>query len=311
MTVLFLWQVPDRMRTYLQDGLPDVHLVFPENDDMLAHTGAADIVVGWRPTAEFLDAAKNLRLFINPGTGVRHLVPLMRGRNITVVNGHGHAEFVAQHAVALLLALCNKIVPHHNWMAAGEWRKGDADAATIPLEGKTVGLLGYGAINQCVHKLLQGFDLSFAIHRRSGETTLDEFLTQTNILIAAVPDTEETKGMIGSRELELLGPSALIVNVGRGSLIEEEPLYRALKEGRIGGAGLDVWYDYSPEPDDDGHRYPYHFPFHELPNVVLSPHRAASPGDHLRRWDDVIENINRFAAGRGDLLNVVDLDRGY
>ena len=83
-----------------------------------------------------------------------------------LANGHGNTYFTGQHAVALLLALGNKIVPHHNWMAAGQWRKGDKDAASTPLRGRRVGLLGYGAINRKVHCFLAGFELDFAILRR-------------------------------------------------------------------------------------------------------------------------------------------------
>ena len=87
--------------------------------------------------------------------------------------------------------------------------------------------------------------------------------------------------------------------------------FKEILEKKIAGAGIDVWYDYRPEPDAEGRKYPYSFPFHELDNIVMSPHRCYSPFDSLERWDGVIENIKRADAGRRDYLNIVDLKRGY
>ena len=84
-----------------------------------------------------------------------------------------------------------------------------------------------------------------------------------------------------------------------------------MKSKSIAGAAIDVWYDYRPEQDETGRKYPYDHPFHELDNVVLSPHRGASPMDDLHRWNEVIENISRYSRGRTDFLNQVDLERGY
>lgn len=334
--VLFIWQAPDRLRDYLEAGLkhvPRVRLTYPldvEEETLLQIAPDADIIIGWRPTKALLDAAKRLKLFINPGAGVQHLTDvfrqLSRTRQVTLVNGHGNSYFTAQHTVALLLALMNKVVPHHNWMVQGEWRKGDKDAASVPLRDMNVGLLGYGAVNSKVHRFLSGFDVEFHALRsdwsklaetpptplvKYGSGELDRFLKAIDILIVSLPLTPKTEGMIGKREFELLGPDGLFLNVGRGAVVDEESLYNALRDNVIAGAALDVWYNYTPTADEGGHTSPYNHPFHKLDNVILSPHRAASPFRDLRRWDEVIENISRFAAGRTDLLNVVDIEAGY
>ncbi|TFF95506.1 hypothetical protein EU546_03160, partial [Candidatus Thorarchaeota archaeon] len=330
--VLFIWKVREELREYLSEKLEDtegVNLVFLEDaseEHLLENAPEADIVVGWRPTREFLDTAKNLKLFINPGVGVQHHLEVFRElnetRSIILVNGHGNTYFTAQHAVALLLSLTNKVVPHHNWMVQGEWRKGDKDAKSIPLRYRRIGLLGYGAVNTKVHRFLSGFNVEFSICKRSWtesiqaiptpatkyETSeLHQFLDEIDTLIIAVPQTDKTAGMIAAEELDLLGEDGLIVNVARGGVIVEKDLYEALSLGMIAGAALDVWYDYRPDADEEGRKYPFHQPFHELDNVVLSPHRGASPMDDLERWDEVVENIKRVAQGRSDLLNVVDL----
>jgi phosphoglycerate dehydrogenase-like enzyme len=331
---VFLWPPADDLRRLFADRLADasgVELVFPRDSEpatLLRLAPQAQVMVGWRPTSELLAAAASLELFINPGAGVQALVGLLRdaGRGITLVNDHGNAYATAQHAVALLLALANKVIPHHNWMAAGEWRKGDADAASVTLRGRTVGLLGYGHVNRLVHRFLSGFDLRFAALRRDwagraepaptpvdklGPAETDRLFEQSDIVMVSVPETRETTGLVDSRRLELLGREGMLVNYARGAVVVEADLYRALKERSIAGAAIDTWYSYRPEPDPQGRKRPYHLPFHELDNVVLSPHRAASPIFGLERWDGVVENIRRFASGRTDLLNVVDLERGY
>lgn len=334
--VLFIWQVRDELVKYLSDGLGDVDnvvLLFPEDTSeevLLELAPQADIVVGWRPSREFLERAKNLSLFINPGAGVQHHIEtfreLNRKREVALVNGHGNSYFTAQHAVSLLLTLTNKIVKHHNWMSQGEWRRGDKHAASTPMRSRKVGLLGYGAVNSKVHKFLSGFEVEFHILKRQWSETdnhlptpaekydcsqLHEFLSIVDTLIVAVPETDETVNLIGDRELELLGVEGLLVNMARGVVINEKSLYNALKNGMIAGAAIDVWYEYRPEPDEHGCKYPYHHPFHELENVVLSPHRGASPFGDLKRWQEVVDNIQRFAEGRKDFRNRVDLEHGY
>lgn len=334
-TVLFIWQPNERLQKYLEEGLHDlpVQLLFPPDtaeDTYVRLAPEADVIVGWRPTKNLLQTAQRLSLFINPGAGVQHLIDLFKEINqirpVTLVNGHGNSYFTAQHAVALLLALSNKVIPHHNWMVEGKWRKGDADAISVPLRERVVGLLGYGHVNQKVHRFLSGFDVEFAAIRRDWDKqteplpTLTEkyvysemhvFLEEVDTLIISVPLTFLTKGFIKQRELELLGSEGLLVNVGRGHVIDEHSLYTALKKRIIAGAAIDVWYNYHPVPDEKGLKYPFHYPFYALDNVILSPHRAASPLNDLKRWDEVIENIRRFAQGNNEFVNTVDLEQEY
>jgi len=335
-TVLFIWEVDENIRSYLSARLEqarNVELIFPfdtSQENLIQLAPNANIIVGWRPTKELLTAANELQLFINPGAGVQHLTDLFkeinRFRSILLANCHGNSYFVAQHAVALLLALTNKVIPHHNWMVAGEWRKGDEDAKSSPLKHRTIGLLGYGAVNQKVHRFLSGFDLEFSIFRRDWSKQhselptparthcypkLHRFLDEVDILFVAVPLTALTRGLVQMKELKLLGSTGLLVNVARGNVIDEESLFLALRNNVISGAALDVWYAYNPSADSQGRRYPFSHPFHTLQNVVLSPHRAASPLDDLTRWDEVIENIEKFAKGDTKLRNIIDLAQEY
>ncbi|MFX0090467.1 MAG: NAD(P)-dependent oxidoreductase [Candidatus Hodarchaeota archaeon] len=335
-TVLFIWDVPKRLRNYLTTNLEpysQVRLLFPSpasEEKFLDLAPEADIIVGWQPTKDLLMTAKQLTLFINPGAGIRHHIEpfreLNRVQKVLLANGHGNSYFTAQHVVALLFALTNKVICHHNWLKAGQWRKRDEDARSIPLRFRKVGLLGYGNINQKVHRFLSGFNVEFSILRRNWDkqtgslptpakkytfSDLHSFLKEIDILVVAVPETSLTVGLIQLEELQLLGSEGLLVNVARGSIIDEKSLYLALKEEIIAGAAIDVWYNYSPEPDEKGRKHPFSYPFYELDNIVFSPHRGASPMNDLLRWDEVIENIRRFTAGQKSFLNIVNLDEEY
>ena len=335
-TVCFISRVSEEVQNFLTENLKNlsnVKIIFPEDtseESLEKIVPGAEVLIGWRPSKSILNHATNLKVFINPGAGVNHLLDLFIGLNktkkITLINGHGNSYFVAQHTVALLLTLMNKTIPHHNWMKEGRWRTGDDDAISIPLRFRKVGLLGYGAINRKVHRFLSGFDVEFHILRNNWNNLKDglptpakkyiynqlyEFLKEIDVLIIAVPVTSLTSGLIKAKEISLLSPNGLVVNVARGEIIDQEDLYYALKNGIISGAAIDVWYDYHPNPDKDGVKRPYKFPFHTLDNIILSPHRGYSPFTDLSRWNEVVENITRMAKGRVNLINVVNLDKGY
>jgi len=335
-TVCFISSVSKEVQNYLTENLKNlsnVKIIFPENtsEEYLEKiVPDAEVLIGWRPSKSILNRATKLKVFINPGAGVSHLLDLFidlnKTRKISLINGHGNSYFVAQHAVALLLTLMNKTVPHHNWMKKGRWRTGDDDAVSIPLRFREVGLLGYGAINRKVHRFLSGFDVKFHILRNNWNKQKDilptlakkykynqlyEFLKEIDILIIAVPVTSLTFGLIKAKEISLLGPNGLIVNVARGDIINQEDLYNALKNRIISGAAIDVWYDYHPNPDKEGAKRPYKFPFHSLDNIILSPHRGYSPFSDLSRWNEVVENITRMAKGQERLINVVRFEEEY
>lgn len=333
--VLFIWNVRKKLQFYLQRGLShasDVNLIFPQStkkENLIKIASTADIMVGWRPTKKLILSSQRIKLFINPGAGVQHQIKrfreIQKQREVILVNGHGNSYFTAQHIVALLLSLTNKIVNHHQYMKNGKWRTGDKEAASIPLRNKTVGFFGYGKVNRKVHKFLSGFDLDFVIckndpnkistdkpHKKVyGFGGLTSFLQETDILIITAPLTTKTEGCISEKELRLLGKDALLINTGRGAIVDEVSLYRCLQKNIIRAAAIDVWYNYSPEPDTAGKKFPSSYPFYELENVILSPHRAASPFSDLKRWDEVIENITRFSVGNFDFKNIVNLDLEY
>lgn len=327
--VAFIWDVPPFLqKRFVSEVDDDLELLFSDMheskdyENIVAH---ADVIVGWRATKSMLNIASKLKMFINPGAGIQHLInddlKILQEKEVLVLNSHDNAYNTAQHAVAMLMALTNKLLPHHEWMKNGEWRKGDKDAKTLPIKYRKVGLMGFGHVNQFVHQFLKPYGCDFYVLRRKIDASitlnqfqfnqLKDFLSMIDTLIIAAPMTMETKNCIGEEELKSLGENGILVNVGRGPIIKEEALFRVLKNKNIAAAGIDVWYHYNPTEDKEGRKFPYYARFHELDNILLSPHRAGAPLDDYGRWSSVIENLNKFATGKKDFKNIVDLSLGY
>jgi len=183
------------------------------------------------------------------------------------------------------------------------------------LSGKTVGLVGFGHIGQHIARRAKAFGmtvLALATSRRSTPELVDglflprelnTLLERSDFVVIACPLTDETRHMIGTEQLRAMKASAVLINVSRGDIVAERPLYEALRDGVIGGACLDVWYRYPAGPDDE--MAPAGFPFDRLPNVVCTPHASAwTSGLFQRRYKFIAENIQRVARGERP-LNVV------
>jgi phosphoglycerate dehydrogenase-like enzyme len=140
---------------------------------------------------------------------------------------------------------------------------------------------------------------------------LRSLLPRANALIITLPLTDETCGLIGEEEIGLLPENAIMVNVGRGPIVDQHALYAALKSGYLHSAGIDVWYNYPPDEDSRGNTPPADLPFHELDNVVMSPHRGGGSAEiEIRRMEHLAAFLNLAAEGK-PLPNQIDLERGY
>ncbi|NNC94498.1 MAG: hypothetical protein HKN92_02980 [Chitinophagales bacterium] len=303
-------------------------LIFPDpanEEAYLKYAGEVDAIVGWRPTEELISKAQKMKLFVNPGAGVRHLRDKFSKRqDVAVANSHGNAYSTAQHIVAMLLSATNKLIQHHQWMKAGKWRTGDKEGKSFQIKTLKIGLLGYGHINRQVHEFLKPFQAEVYFCKRSEDgitkeeshsfyplERIHDFISLVDVLIVTVPHTSGSESMIGAKELELLGENGILINTGRGAVIEEEALYHALQKKQIAFAAVDVWYKYDCDENEEGKKYPYKYPFHELENILFSPHRAASPLEDLNRWSDVIFNLKQLCLNEPAYINVVDLRIGY
>ncbi|MBD0860629.1 hydroxyacid dehydrogenase [Gordonia sp. zg691] len=220
-----------------------------------------------------------------------------------------YAENVAEHALALLLAGVRQI----NTAVVRHWDKDRIDTAVRSLRGSTVTIVGAGGIGASLGPRLRACGARVVAVNRSGRdvpgadlvrrsSELGEVWAATDHVVLAAPDTPETRHMINAESLGALPDHAWVVNVARGPLVDEAALYRALVDGEIAGAALDVT---DPEPPAQDH------PLWSLPNVIITPH-VANPSSGLTRelapW--VAENLRRFAAG-DELLSLVEPGRDY
>jgi phosphoglycerate dehydrogenase-like enzyme len=196
---------------------------------------------------------------------------------------------------------------------------------SITLEGKTALILGFGHIGQRVGRYCQALGMKvMGVRRQSNReilpglqaeiflpNVLPELLSQAHVLIITLPFTPDTDGLIGAKEIALLPPGALLVNVGRGRIIDQAALYTALKKGSLLAAGLDVWYNYPSEPGMRQNTPPADYPFHELDNVVMSPHRGGDSTDsEFLRLTHLAALLNALERGE-PVENQVDVQDGY
>ncbi|MCD6470740.1 hydroxyacid dehydrogenase [Candidatus Bathyarchaeota archaeon] len=193
-------------------------------------------------------------------------------------------DSVAEHAVTLILALCKRLFFMMNHLKKGRWRTIDT-TLTHELMGKTVGIIGLGGIGRKVAEKLMGFKVRLIYYdpyvpeekgRELGamKVDLNTLLQESDIITIHARLTKETRGLIGEEELKKMKNTAFLVNTARGAIIDEKALYRALKEGWIAGAALDVFEREPPQPDN---------PLLKLDNVILTPHIAAWTYESLRR----------------------------
>ena len=239
-------------------------------------------------------------------------------RGCQVCNAYGHEVPIAEYVVLAMLQWCSRFMEaERSFRVDGSWHLGGRTAGPYQdeLAGKTVGILGFGHIAQALVPRVKAMDPTVMVCSRTerslppgvdwfgGAARLDDFLPQVDFLVVTAALTPETTGMIGARELALLRPTAVVINVARGQIIDEDALYHALSSARIGGAILDAWYRY-PTPESPEVR-PSRHPFHELANVYMTPHSSAwTIGMVNRRWATIASNLDRLARGE-PLLNVV------
>lgn len=294
----------------------------------LPHTADYQVLVSGRPTGEQLEASPALHTLIIPWAGLAVPTGELLGNypHLAVHNLHYNAVTTAESALMLLLAAAKLILPFEQRFREHDWRpRYLSPNPALMLAGKTALILGYGSIGQHVGKVCRAMGMRVMATRRSLEAShsddphaevypageLHALLPQANVLVITLPLTPETDSLIGEPELNLLPENAILVNVGRGSIVDQAALYQALKEGRLHSAGLDVWYHYPPDEDSRAHTPPADFPFHELENVVMSPHRGGGALEgELLRMEHLARMLNLAAKGQA-LPNKVEPKRGY
>ena len=283
-----------------------------------------DILIEGRPKEEQLQRVREGGAVIVPFAGVPPATAelLKTRKDLTLHNLHHNAPETAETAVALLLAASRRIVTADQALRKGDWTPRYTPEECVRLEGMKAVVLGMGNIGGRVAKVLEAMGLDVVGIRRQNAHDLEKELQTANILMITLPQTKETEGLITRKEIERLKPPRLLVNVARAQIVNEKDLYESLKDKTIHAAGLDVWYRYPkhPEgivpgyfemPEEAKHTFPSEYPFHELDNLVMSPHRGgASAYAEVARIEHLAILIEAFAT-KGEMPNNVDLDAGY
>jgi len=308
----------DWIRGELGAGWTVEHMADDDGSDALAGMAArADIIVGGPFSMTAFPATPNLRLFQIPFTGMDWLDVDRLPTGCVVCNTFEHEIAIAEYVLAGMLDVEVDIAAvaarfrSHRW----EGRQPGIGPGRGELHGKTLSIVGYGHIGRETARRAQAFGMTVhAVSRRPPEADavqpdrfstmqgLDAALAKSDYVLVTLPLDDSTRGLFDTERLATMKSTAVLINVGRGKVIDEQALYEALKDGRIGGAIIDVWYQY-PKPDD-ADPTPSRFPFADLENVIMTPHMSArSQAMRERRWRFVADNLERFRRGEA-LQNV-------
>ena len=247
-------------------------------------------------------AAPSLRLIQLLAAGYEKVdMPVAVERGIPVAtNGGANAWAVAEHTLALILALYKRLLPCDRAVRAGEWRKAANGFNTFELAGKTVGVIGAGNIGRKVARRAKAFETEILyfdacsvpeIEKELGarKVSLEELVATADVITLHAPLLKETRGLIGTREFAAMKPGTILINTSRAELVDEQALIDALREKKIAGAGIDVYYQEPVRPDH---------PLLSLDNVVLTPHTAGHAFEGwARRCKFAWENIQRVSRG--------------
>ena len=271
--------------------------------ELIRRIGRAEIAINIRAHARFSEAVfaacPALKMVCVWGTGTDNIDLNAAGmRGVTVCNTPGvNAYAVAEHALALMLAVARKVPTLDAEMRKGKWPR----ELHTQLVGKTLGVFGMGAIGARVAALAKAIGMDVLGWSALGQETRiraagatpafkDEILARADVISLHVRLGSDTRGFIGRKEFSLMKPTAILVNTGRGALVDLEALVSALKERKILGAGLDVFHHEPLAPND---------PILSLPNVVCSPHNAGQTPEVIR--DGLlraVENVEHFLRGK-------------
>ena len=283
--------------------------------EALGKAPAAEVIQPGRWSDELWKSATGLKWVQSGGAGVeRFLTADFIASPIVLTNARGiYAVPIADHIMAFVLhfsRVFNMLLRKQIGHAWADWGECEPDE----LVGKTLGIVGLGGIGTELAKRAKAFDMRVIATRRRpelpsghaeearGADELPWLLRESDYVALCAALTPGTRHLIGEEQLKLMKPTAHLINIGRGGLIDEQALIAALRERQIAGAGLDV-FEMEPLPADS--------PLWDMPNVLITPHTAgSSPRSHARLMDLFCENLRRHVAGK-PLLNVVDKAAGY
>ena len=289
---------------------------------------AAQVLVTGRPRPEELEAMTKLESLIIPFAGVPEATRerMQERPEVSVYNLHHNAAATAEMALALMMSVGRRIPVLDGALRKGDWSgrtMPDAEgmrATTLGFEGARALVVGYGEIGRRVAQVCLALGMQVDAIKRVARSAFDgdvslyaptglmSVLPKADVVLLTLPLTPETTGMLGFEELGRMKAGAILINVSRGAIVDEEALFRALESGHLGGAALDVWWQYPSRGQDQG--APSKFDFASLDNVVMTPHLGGSNRDTERRRMEALRDlVNELSVGKKP--KGVDLAAGY
>lgn len=285
-------------------------ILVTDEADVISLLPEVDVLVTLVFTPAMGAAATRLRLVQVPGAGLDRIDRAALPPAASLANVYGHETGIAEYVLGAMLALSRGFGRLDAALRVGRWESQWAPGTPPPpwpeLAGRTLGILGYGHIGQALARRARAFEMDVIAIRRDAPPSdphatvyrpdgLDDVLARADYLAITLPLTPTTRGLIGQRALRRMKANAILINVARAEIVDEEALYGALAERRIAGAALDVWYRYPAGP---GPTFPARHAFHELPNVLMTSHVSGwTDGMLAARAQLIAENIQRTAEG--------------
>jgi len=314
------WNIPHSHVAHLRDLFPHHTFLHATSEhEALELVARAQVAFMSEVRPNHFAAARVLEWIHSPAAGVGGMLfPALVESGVVMTNSRGiSAGTISEHVLAVTLALFRKLRIAFRAQSESEWAQ-DAVLCPPPLRtiaGSRVLVVGLGAIGTATAQAMSALGARVDAVRRAssrpkpafvdtlaGPEALLDLLPSADVVVVAAPQTGETRGLIGAGQLAAMRRDAILVNVSRGRLVDEAALARALADGEIGGAALDV-FEQEPLPKES--------PLWSMDNMLITPHMAGFRPDH---WDAVVdlfsENLRRFEAGQ-ELLNVVDKRAGY
>ena len=299
-------------------------IVTGDEASILRALGEAEVLVAMAFTRDMAAAGTRLRLVQVPGAGLDRIDRSQLRAGLALANAYGHEAGISEYIFGTMIALMRAFERLDRKLKAGEWESQWSIGTPAPplwpeLAGKTLGILGFGHIGEALARRAYAFDMKVCAVRRhaqgdtpqglmflGGPERLDELLALSDYLAITLSLSAETLGLIDAHRLALMKPTAYLVNVARAEIVDEHALYDALAGGRLAGAALDVWYRY---PTAVGNAAPATAPFHQLSNVIMTPHISGWTEGMLEARAGVIaQNIERTARGEPPLNAITVAD---
>jgi phosphoglycerate dehydrogenase-like enzyme len=320
MKIVFHGQNAANFRENFEQLAGTSHAIFDLSDALNApgereHFKSAEVIVGVALNAQH-PAPKALRLYHAPAAGIDAINLDLLPPTATLCNCFGHETAIAEYVMSALLMRHAPIAKADAELRQEKWTywAGRPNALRTELGSQTIGLLGFGHIGNAIAARAKAFGMRVHAANRSPVndplvdhyfplSALREFMGSVDIVVVSLPQTPETTGFVGAPEIAAMRANGLILNVGRGPVIDEAALYNALAQQRIGGAIIDTWFQYPTAQKPEC--APSRFDFASLENVVMTPHMSGwTQGTVSRRQQTIADNIERLASGQA-LVNVV------